>query len=128
MRLADRTSGHVLEAYDRGYLVRSLCAAGARSQVYSSVDNNHTRLPLCMFPISEANDDIDVDGLNASVKESYPKDSNVTCVLGEVVAFELIHVRAGTTRDTMSALNMKASMRRKSSQSLGSHLEFVGGC
>ena len=81
-----------------------------------------------MFLISEANDDIDVDGLNASVKESHPKDSSVTCVLGEIVAFELIHVRAGTTRATLSALNMRASMRRKLSQSLGSHLEFVGGC
>ena len=98
------------------------------SQIHNSVDDNPTRLPFCMFQISEAKDYIDIDGLNVSVKESYPEDSNVTCVLGEVVAFELIHVRAGTTRATLSALNMRASMRRKLSQSLGSHLEFVGGC
>ena len=51
-----------------------------------------------MFLISEANDDIDVDGLNASVKEPYSKDPYVTCVLGEVVAFELTHVRAGAAK------------------------------
>ena len=89
MRRADRTSGHVLEAYDLGYLMRSLCATGALNPVHNSVDNNHTRLPLCMFLISEANDDIDVGGLNASVKEPYSKDPYVVCVLGEVVAFEL---------------------------------------
>ena len=112
MRLADKTSGYVCEVYGLGYFVRSLCATGALNPVLSTIT---TRLPLCMFLISEANDDIDVGGLNASVKEPYSKDPYFVCVPGQ-------------PRVTFSALNMRASLRREFSQSLGSHLEFVGGC
>ena len=83
MRPADKTSGYVCEVYGLGYFVRSLCATGALNPVHNSVDNNNTRLPLCMFLISEANDDIDVGGLNASVKEPYSKDPYFVCVPGQ---------------------------------------------
>ena len=74
----------------------------------NSVDDNFPRLPC--LQVSEADDYIDVDGLN--VRESYLEDSNVTSLPGDIFACELNHVRAGTVRATLSALNMRASMRR----------------
>ena len=65
-----------------------------------------------MFQISEANDYIDVDGLN--VRDSYLEVSNVTSLPGDIFACEFSHVRAGTVRATLSALNMRASMRQSS--------------
>ena len=65
--------------------------------------------------LSEASDDIDVDGLNIYLREPYSKDPYLVRVPGQLQV-------------TSSALNMRASLRRAFSQSLGSHLEFVGGC
>ena len=70
----------------------------------NSVDDNLPRLP-CLH-VSEADDYIDVDGLN--VTESCLEDSNVTNLPGDIFACEFNPVRAGTVRATLSALNMRA--------------------
>ena len=81
-----------------------------------------------MFQISMANDPIVVDGLNCIVRESSLKDSIITSLPGEVIACELNHARARTARAVLSALSMRSIVASQFSQTLGSHLESVGGC
>ena len=91
-----------------------MSATGALNPVLSTIT---ARLPSCMFLISEASDDIDVDGLNINLREPYSKDPYLVRVPGQLqVTFSDPNTKhqcvASLVNLTIATLSLRRAVKR----------------